>query len=90
MRVSSPGSALGMVVARIKSFQLNVRIPPQLKAMLDVAAAADQRSVASLIEKSLTDHLRERGYVDDAGKPTKKGKAAIDAEGDTRPAGKRK
>jgi hypothetical protein len=80
---------MGMMVARIKSFQLNVRIPPELKAMLDAAASTDQRSVASLIEKSLTDHLRARGYVDEAGKPTKKGKAAIDAE-NGKPAGKRK
>ena len=80
---------MSMMVARIKSFQLNVRIPPELKAMLDAAASADQRSLASLIEKSLTDHLRARGYVDESGKPTKKGKAAIELEGG-KPAGKRK
>jgi hypothetical protein len=38
----------------------------------------EELSVPAL--KSLTDHLRARGYVDDDGKPTKKGKAAMKAE----------
>ncbi len=46
----------------------------------------EELSVPAL--KSLTDHLRARGYVDDGGKPTKKGKAAIEAESG-KPAGKR-
>ena len=47
-----------------KTAQVNLRITPTLKAAADQAAAADQRSLTSLIEKLLTDYLRERGYLD--------------------------
>jgi hypothetical protein len=77
-----------MLVARTKSFQLNVRIAPSLKLMLDAAASADRRSLASLIDKVLIEYLREHGFVDEVGRPTRKGNAAIDASGE--PAGKRK
>ncbi len=39
---------------------LSFRVPPDLKAALEEAAAADSRSVSSLILKILTDWLRER------------------------------
>lgn len=48
---------------RIKTAQINLRITPELKAAAETAAADDQRSLTSLIEKLLTDHLKERGYV---------------------------
>jgi hypothetical protein len=40
-----------------KSVMLVARVRPSLKAAIERAAVADQRSVSSLIEKLLTDHL---------------------------------
>ena len=46
-----------------KTHQLNLRISPELKALADKAAVDDQRSLTSLIEKLLTDHLKQHGYM---------------------------
>jgi hypothetical protein len=46
-----------------KTAQVNLRIQPSLKEAADKAAAADQRSLTSLIEKLLTDYLRKKGFV---------------------------
>lgn len=46
-----------------KTAQVNLRITPSLKAAADKAAADDQRSLTSLVEKLLTDFLKERGYL---------------------------
>ncbi len=46
-----------------RSVPLNLRIRPSLKAAAERAAADDGRSLTSLIEKLLTDHLRDRGYL---------------------------
>jgi hypothetical protein len=46
-----------------KTAQVNLRIQPSLKEAADKAAAADQRSLTSLVEKLLTDHLRKKGYL---------------------------
>ncbi|TNJ36433.1 hypothetical protein FGE21_19945 [Phaeobacter sp. B1627] len=48
-----------------KTSQINLRISPSLKVAADRAAAADQRSLTSLIEKLLMDHLRKSGFMDD-------------------------
>jgi hypothetical protein len=48
---------------RIKTAQVNLRIEPSLKAAAEKAAKDDQRSLTSLIEKLLTEHLRRRGYL---------------------------
>ena len=48
-----------------KTSQVNLRITPTLKDAAEKAAAADQRSLTSLIEKLLTEHLREKGYLGD-------------------------
>jgi len=48
---------------RLKTAQLSLRIDPGLKEVADRAAAADHRSLTSLIEKLLTDHLRANGYL---------------------------
>ena len=48
---------------RIKTAQVNLRIEPALKDAAERAAADDHRSLTSLIEKLLTDHLRDRGYL---------------------------
>ena len=46
-----------------KTAQVNLRLQPSLKAAADKAATDDQRSLTSLIEKLLTDHLRKGGYL---------------------------
>lgn len=46
-----------------KSAQVNLRITPTLKEAADKAAEADQRSLTSLVEKLLTDYLKEKGYL---------------------------
>lgn len=51
-----------MGVKRLKTAQVNLRIDPDLKAAADKAAAEDQRSLTSLIEKLLTDFLKKAGH----------------------------
>lgn len=46
-----------------KSSPLAFRIEPEVKAALEHAAKADIRSVSSLVEKILTEWLREKGYL---------------------------
>jgi hypothetical protein len=46
--------------ADVKSSQVNLRLSPLLKARAERAAARDHRSLTSLIEKLLSDHLRGR------------------------------
>ena len=51
----------------LKTATINVRISPELKDAAERAAAKDRRSLTSLIEKLLDDHLREVG--EPIGKP---------------------
>jgi hypothetical protein len=44
---------------RIKTAQVNLRIDPKLKAAAEKAAADDNRSLTSLIEKLLLDNLKK-------------------------------
>jgi hypothetical protein len=46
---------------------LGVRVEPEIKAALDRAAADDDRSVSSLVERILRAWLVDRGYL--AAKP---------------------
>jgi hypothetical protein len=46
-----------------KIAQVNLRLKPSLKAAAEKAAAEDQRSLTSLIEKLLTDHLKKKGLL---------------------------
>jgi hypothetical protein len=48
---------------RNKTAQVNLRIAPELKAAADKAAADDQRSLTSLVEKLLVEHLKATGYL---------------------------
>lgn len=48
---------------RNKSAQVNLRIDPALKEAAEKAAADDHRSLTSLVEKLLSDHLRSKGYL---------------------------
>jgi hypothetical protein len=43
-----------------KTAQVNLRVPPSLKAAAQQAAADDHRSLTSLIEKLLTEYIRTR------------------------------
>jgi hypothetical protein len=52
-----------MVQKRNKSAQVNLRIDPGLKELAERAAAEDHRSLTSLIEKLLAEHLRVKGYL---------------------------
>lgn len=47
----------------VKTSPLSFRAAPAVKAALEAAAKDDLRSVSSLIEKILTEWLRERGYL---------------------------
>lgn len=46
-----------------KTPSLGVRVQPETKEALEKAAKADVRSVSSLIEKILTDWLKDKGYL---------------------------
>lgn len=46
-----------------KTAQVNLRLQPSLKDAAERAAAADHRSLTSLIEKLLADYLRKNGYL---------------------------
>lgn len=48
---------------RIKTAQVNLRLLPTMKEAAEKAAAADKRSLTSLVEKLLDDHLREHGFL---------------------------
>lgn len=52
-----------MIDQRRKTATLNLRIEPWLKDAAEKAAAADNRSVTSLVETLLLRHLREHGYL---------------------------
>jgi hypothetical protein len=58
-------------MAREKTVQFNMRMTPAFKAMVEKAAAADRRSLASLIEKLLADHCQATGLRED--EPKKRG-----------------
>jgi hypothetical protein len=46
-----------------RSSPIGIRVTPTVKAAAEKAAAADHRSLASLIEKLLIEHLRAGGYL---------------------------
>jgi hypothetical protein len=46
-----------------KSAVVQLRIRPSLKEAAEKAAKEDNRSLTSLIEKLLTDHLKKKGYL---------------------------
>jgi predicted HicB family RNase H-like nuclease len=46
-----------------KTSAISVRVPDDVKAAAEKAAAADSRSVASLVEKILTEYLRSNGFL---------------------------
>jgi hypothetical protein len=46
---------------RRKTVTLNVRLTPELKSLMEVAARDDRRSMTQLFEKLLIDHLKATG-----------------------------
>jgi hypothetical protein len=46
-----------------KTSAISVRVSDTVKAAAEKAAAADSRSVASLVEKILADFLKKNGYL---------------------------
>jgi hypothetical protein len=46
-----------------KTSAISVRVPDEVKAAAEKAAAADSRSVASYVEKLLVEHLRKQGFL---------------------------
>lgn len=54
----------------VRSAAIAVRVEPKIKQAAEKAAAADHRSVASLLEKLLVQHLREAGYLPAANEAT--------------------
>src|SRR5260370_22684967 len=48
-----------------RSVQVNLRLPPSLKEAAEKAAAQDHRSLASLIEKLLANHLRTQPTLEE-------------------------
>ncbi len=52
-----------MATKRLKTAQVNLRIDPALKEAAERAAQHENRSLTSLIEKLLLDHLRAGGFL---------------------------
>lgn len=50
-------------MGRTKSSTLNLRIDPTLKEAAEKAAADNRRSLTSLVEKLLSEHLKKLGYL---------------------------
>jgi hypothetical protein len=46
-----------------KTSAISVRVPEKVKDAIEKAAEADSRSVASLVQKVLTDFLKNNGYL---------------------------
>lgn len=42
---------------------LGIRVQPETKEALEMAAKDDLRSISSLVEKILTDWLKQKGYL---------------------------
>jgi hypothetical protein len=47
---------------------IGIRVEPNIKEAAEKAAAADRRTVASLVEKVLVEWLTEKGYLKKAAK----------------------
>ena len=62
-RILTSSQCLYMKEARLKTAQVNLRLMPELKKAAEKAAADDQRTLTSLVEKLLTEHLRKTGYL---------------------------
>jgi Uncharacterized protein conserved in bacteria len=50
-------------ISEKRTSPIGLRLFPSLKKALEKAAADDSRSTASLVEKILTEWLKEKGYL---------------------------
>ena len=57
----SNGLLYNRSMVETRSSHILIRVQPSLKALAEKAARDDSRSLSSLIEKLLTDHLRAKG-----------------------------
>jgi hypothetical protein len=69
MRIESAAVA-GM--AQRKTTQFTMRMDPEVKEAAEKGAAADRRSLASLIEILLIDYCKKRGLLTEEGRLPKK------------------
>lgn len=46
-----------------RTASIGIRVQPEIKTAAEKAAQADHRTVASLVEKLLIEHLRDKGYL---------------------------
>lgn len=50
-----------------RTASIGIRVEPEVKAAAEKAAGDDHRTVASLVEKLLIEHLKAKGYLPQAG-----------------------
>ena len=55
----------------IKLAAIALRLPTETKQAIEKAALDEQRSVSNLVERVMTEWLRERGYLPEAKRKTK-------------------
>jgi hypothetical protein len=46
-----------------RTARINFRAPDEVRLAAEQAAASDQRTLTNLVEKLLTDHLRQQGLL---------------------------
>jgi hypothetical protein len=52
-----------------KTASIGIRVDPAVKEAAERAASEDHRTLASLVEKLLVEHLRSKGYLPSQGLP---------------------
>jgi hypothetical protein len=55
----------------VKTPSLGIRVRPEVKEALEQAAKDDVRSMSSMVEKILVEHLKRTGYLSDERSPPK-------------------
>ena len=61
--ICQPTGYTKMTEKRKKTSIITIRAEPHLKAAAEKAAMDDHRSLTQLVEKLLSDYLREKGYL---------------------------
>lgn len=54
---------LHTITLMAKTSAISVRVPDEVKAAAEKAASDDDRSLASYVERVLTAHLKDKGYL---------------------------
>lgn len=63
-----------------KTASIGIRVEPATKIAAEKAAADDHRTLASLIEKLLVEHLKAKGYLTKIGSPAQRDRFAAHAK----------